>query len=773
MIPNHRSARLALYLFLLLAGACAMTPLSTTAQSNEGTEFWFSFLEHFSPVNNKACMLTSKYDAKGRIELPGTGWFADFQIPANDVVIIRVPDEAELLSSEQVERTAVRVTTDKPSSVYIHHYFDYRSDAALVLPVPSLGLQYYAMTYTAYQRVGTVYPSSIGLIATADGTDIQIRLSANTAGGASLGSTLQIRLNRGESYQIQGASVSDDLSGTYIQANKPIAVFSGNRWTQIPNGCGNRDNLLEQMFPIEVWGKRFVTVPSKNTSNDRFRIIAATDLTDITAYGKGNTILQQFQLNRGNWREFQLNAEASYIISSAPVMVAQFLVGGACNGHNEIGDPAMVLLNSLEQYRDTVTLYNSPFENILENYINVTMRSADTAGFTLDGQNLQAFNTAFETIGPQNEFAFAQIDVSSGPHVLIGGGCGVIAIAYGYGFRESYAYGGGANFTKINQEVPLPDGACLKDTVWFKTGLPEDKYAVEWDFGNGKHSTLHEDSQVYDQLGIYTVKLRITHLCLGTVDSTEQPIEITLRRDLTAFGDTVVCAGGELNLFANDRPGSRFSWKGPLDFSSDEQNPVIKNIQSDRSGIYTVTGWINGCASYPETLMVEVSENPHPDLGRDSFFCPGKGQLFLNPGNFYRYLWFDGSSLSEYPVEVAGSYAVEVSNESGCLGRDTIQIARICPVIIFVPNVFSPNGVQINDLFKPEIFEQTAYELEIFDRWGDLIFKTSDPETGWDGRFQGQAMLPGVYVYHIRYEGYDIRARYLKLSKSGDFTLIR
>ena len=60
--------------------------------------------------------------------------------------------------------------------------------------------------------------------------------------------------------------------------------------------------------------------------------------------------------------------EATFITADHPILIAQFLVGTECSGYS-LGDPPMVLLNSVEQTRDTVTLYNSSLENILENYI--------------------------------------------------------------------------------------------------------------------------------------------------------------------------------------------------------------------------------------------------------------------------------------------------------------------------------------------------------------------------------------------------------------------
>jgi gliding motility-associated-like protein len=750
------------------------------SQSNEGTEFWFTFLEHRDQTNNRVCMITSKYNATGIIEMPSTGWSQNVNITANTVQIISIPGQAEMLSNETVDETAVRVTMNVPSSVYIHQYHEYRSDATLVLPVPALGTEYYIMSYTPYQTDGIHYPSEFAIVSVEDETEIELNNSVATESGRPKGSTWKIQLNKGKTYQVHGATSNDDLTGTHLKANKPICVFSGNRWTQVPRGKGNRDNLLEQMPPVDSWGREFVMVSTKNTVRDIYRFLSATDGNIIEIYNKGNVLNQSFTLNKGNWREIELDSSTRYVRSSQPILLAQFLVGGDYNGHKPgsgpgpqgIGDPAMVVLNSLEQYRDTVTLYNSPFEFIIENYINIVMKSRDTSTFLLDGLPLLNYNARFRTIGPNDEFAFAQIDVNSGPHTLIGGGCGVIAIAYGYGYAESYAYGGGANYTKINR-LPIPDGGCLNDTIIFKTGLPENRYAVEWDFGNGNHSTMHNDTQSYHQLGKYTVKLKYTNLCLNTTDSVSKDIFITLRRDLIASGDTIVCVGDSVFLRASDKPGAKYYWTGTNHYFSIEQNPILANITKIQEGVYLVEGTLLGCASYPGQVVVEVNINPVPDLGKDTFYCSETGYISLKPGLFSSYTWQDGYSGSDYIVRKEGEYAVKVEDTYGCLGYDTVFVAEKCPVRLYVPNAFSPNGDNINDFFKPVLLYYTAYKLEIFDRWGDLLFQTDDPETGWNGRVNDQAAMPAVYVYVIHYSGYDEFGSHHNNIKAGDFTLVR
>ncbi|MEP7194883.1 MAG: gliding motility-associated C-terminal domain-containing protein [Saprospiraceae bacterium] len=759
----------ALY-YLILVGI--LLPLFSIAQSNEGTDFWFTYLEHRDRTNKRKCIITSKYNTNGTIEIQASGWKVNFQVKANDVFIVDVPAESENLGSEKIFDSGVHVTTDLASSVYIHQFNTFRSDAALVLPSTSLGTQYYVMTYTGYLNEDDHYPSEFCVVGIEDNTSITLSYSATTVNGRKKNEKETIILNKGQTYQVQSRSVADDLTGTQIQSDKFVAVFSGNRWTQIPNGSGNRDNLLEQMYPVEVWGKQFVAVPSKNTSFDRYRILASEDNTKVQLFGTGS-MPGPFSLMKGQWIEFQLNAKAAFIQSSKPIMTAMFLVGGSVNGLNGLGDPSMVLLNSVEQYRDTVTIYNSPYENITDNFINIITQTKDTSSLTVDGKTIPQRGDTFSLIGPAKEYAFAQLKVFSGAHLLISQGCGLIAIAYGYGQAESYAYGGGANFLKINQ-LDLPDGSCLHDTIFFNTGLSPQRYELNWDLGDGSTSKLHKFKYVYGALGNYTIKLIIHDLCRNSIDTIQKIIRITLRENLIAYPDTAICEGEELHFFAYDRDESKYIWTGPNNFYSETKDPVLKNLKPNQGGLYEVKGIFFGCPTYPIQLNLKVIENPRPFLGRDTFFCPSTAYYVLNVPSSYKILWEDNSSNTSHIVIKEGLYNVEITDEFGCVGSDSILILDKCPLVIYAPNVFSPNGDFINDEFKIIGSNIRLFQLEIFSRWGERVFLSKDIEEGWNGKLaNGEFALPGVYVYYYKAEGYNTKGEYIQETFSGDLNLIR
>lgn len=745
----------------------ASLPFTLFSQSNEGNNFWFGFMEHRDiNTNTKVAMITSKYHTSGTINISHQNWSQPFSVAANSVKLINLPPYTEVLGSETIDDVGVQVISQQPVSVYIHQYHDYRSEATVVLPTTSLGNEHFIMTYVGLNSQGQIYPSEFLIVGTENETSISITVSDETVAGKPAGTNFTIQLNAGETYQVQAKYGSGDLTGSHVIADKKIAVFGGNRWTQVPTGCDARDNLLEQMYPVSTWGKQFVTIPFAKVSYDIFRILASEDNTSIEVTGSAS---QNYSLDAGEFVEYQ-KSEATFITANKPIQIAQFLVGSSCNGYN-LGDPSMMLLNSVEQTRDTVTLYNSSFENIAENFINIIAATPDFPYISFDGQPIPS-NATIGTVGQNSEFTFARIQVNSGAHTIISEACGVIAAAYGYGTFESYAYSGGASFKSINTN-PIPEGGCLNDTIFFDTKLSPARYSFSWDLGDGSYSTEATFSHFYSDLGYYPVELIIFDECLETYDTLNRDLLISLRQAVEASGDTIICEGESFSLSATDISSARFEWTGPNNYFSQNQFPVVSNAIPQMSGEYAVIGIVSGCATFPSYTVVEVIPTPTPNLGNDTTFCSENAEFTLNPGNYSEYQWQDNSTRSTYTVLEEGAFWVEVTDQYGCTGSDSVTLKEICPTRIYVPNAFSPNFDGTNDYFGVFGFHIIEMKLSIFDRWGGLLFETLNPEDQWDGTFKGEPVAVGVYVWQLQIEGYEEDGTIFSEIQTGSVTLLR
>ncbi len=760
--------------FLLLIFALTAVPDRSHAQTNEGTEFWFGFMHHLDAGQDEMiAMITSKYSTSGVVRVPGYNWEQSFTVSANAVTIVALPSFVENTFSEVAEGKAVQVLSQLPASVYIHQYHDMRSEASVVLPAASLGNEYYVMTYKGYQEGTEIYPSEFLLVALEDETKLKIMLGDKTKGGKLAGETLNVTLDAGETYQVQSLLGSTgDLTGSHITGNKHFNVFAGCRWTQVPSGCNYRDNLLEQMYPVSTWGRQFVTAPFANMPYDIYRILASQDDTQVTVQSASGTL--QYTLDAGKFAEYK-RSEATFISASHPIAVGQYLIGSSCSGY-PVGDPSMIFLNSIEQIRDTVTLYNSAFENITENHIAIITKTVDVPLTTFDGQSLASLNADIQTVSPGGEFSFARLNVSSGAHTIISQGCGVIATAYGYGYVESYAYGGGASFKPLNAQSLIPEGGCLNDTLHFDTKLPSPRYSFLWDLGDGATSTQNAFSHVYTQLGTFNVTLYLTDNCLDLKDTLRRPVLVTLRQAAPVSGNREACQGETIHLSASDVPGARYEWRGPNGFFSAEQSPVFFNAQPALTGKYTVIGIISGCATFPSAAEVSVYPTPQPDLGADFIICPdepGDTLPTLYPGDFAIYTWQDNSHNPVYSVRTGGRFRVQVTDENGCTAADSLDVTEICPTRYFIPNVFSPNDDGQNDYFEVYGRDIISLTLSVFDRWGDKVFESSGTGARWDGTYRGKPVNPGVFIWVAQIEGYLKDGTTFTKTESGSVTVVR
>ena len=145
------------------------------------------------------------------------------------------------------------------------------------------------------------------------------------------------------------------------------------------------------------------------------------------------------------------------------------------------------------------------------------------------------------------------------------------------------------------------------------------------------------------------------------------------------------------------------------------------------------------------------------------------------------YLWSDGSSTPAFQVTAPGLYSIEVTTPCSIIAQDVdVYPGTDCVVPkihagIHIPNVFSPDGDGINDVFTVSFgsdLEITAMEGTIFDRWGNLVFGSKDIPFNWDGFFNKEPVMPGVYAFVIRIE-YLLEGDSQQKSLYGDVTVVR
>ena len=142
------------------------------------------------------------------------------------------------------------------------------------------------------------------------------------------------------------------------------------------------------------------------------------------------------------------------------------------------------------------------------------------------------------------------------------------------------------------------------------------------------------------------------------------------------------------------------------------------------------------------------------------------------------YYWSTGSNDSVIEINTPEVYSINVISTCASLHHEiTVVEDPSCDVQdeIFIPTVFSPNSDNINDVFTVFFgsdLDITGVQCSVFDRWGNMVFRSEDFPFGWDGNFNGNAMSPGVYVYLIKV-GFSTSGEEKEKVFYGDITLIR
>ena len=159
-------------------------------------------------------------------------------------------------------------------------------------------------------------------------------------------------------------------------------------------------------------------------------------------------------------------------------------------------------------------------------------------------------------------------------------------------------------------------------------------------------------------------------------------------------------------------------------------------------------------------------------LPDDRLICQERGWQIDLTEIPYNIIWEDGSNNKIRQINRAGTYQYHVDHCDISFSESIEINVEICDCQFYIPNVFSPDGNQINDHFEVlnKCGELTNFQLSIFSRWGELVYYSTDQYEYWDGSFKGKGLNSGVFCYLLQYESsFTTQA----ISKTGTITLLR
>ncbi|XP_078691730.1 IgGFc-binding protein-like [Branchiostoma floridae x Branchiostoma belcheri] len=535
MFPS--SAALPFYCGLTVLLVCMM-PWSAAGQTTEnglrdtkGTEFVLSFIQNLQRDGHWPRLhITGSSPALASVvvDVPLVGFTEKVNVRFGEVATVELPrDGVEMLGSRK-GRHAVHIQADNDIMVYGVFTERDSSDAYLGLPTDALGTEYLVPCNTITRNrpeEGFVHiPSEFGVVGVYDNTSVTIVpkqrvLFEDRTYFAT--ETITTTLDRFETLQIQS---SDDLTGSRIVSNKPVAVLSGNLFTSVghPESVrGSGTHIVEMIPPVHGWGREFALVPLKEREQgDVFRVLAARDDTQVNLTGSYPRTLKA-----GEFWEFDLPSYSyKHLTSSKPVLVVQYSKSKTVDQAR--ADPFMMLVPAVSQFSANYSFSTVDFADLHmygTYHLNIVVNTSEKGGLRLDDNPLDPDTRWF--LIPDTQMSAARVDVRCGSHTLVHQSPTVTfgVSVYGYTDYDGYGYPGGlllpAHATwRSSDELQSVGGTGQSGDI--SEGVPDNPQHRENRGGNGKAASTNIPSKTVQWKDYAESKVLIVLFCgllLGSI----------------------------------------------------------------------------------------------------------------------------------------------------------------------------------------------------------------------------------------------------------------
>ncbi|MEZ4931877.1 MAG: PKD domain-containing protein [Saprospiraceae bacterium] len=203
----------------------------------------------------------------------------------------------------------------------------------------------------------------------------------------------------------------------------------------------------------------------------------------------------------------------------------------------------------------------------------------------------------------------------------------------------------------------------------------------------------------------------------------------------------------------------------------------FENLEVGTYTVYLLDG--NDC-QFEESIAIPMIDQMTVEIENETMECGDLIELapIIVSQLPYDIQWTDGPISPTYQVAAPGVYNFTVTNSCEMLNESVVVNLQMAGLdgMIYMPNSFSPNDDGKNDCYKgyvaPDV-NVAFYDLKIFDRWGSLMFQTSDPNACWDGVHRDKHMQPGVFAWYMELRVLNCDGNILDIFEEGDIHLIR
>ncbi|HRP02042.1 MAG TPA: T9SS type A sorting domain-containing protein [Candidatus Kapabacteria bacterium] len=543
--------------------------------NNAGTSFYLTFLpcwEENGPNNANRIYISSAVRTKVTMKIPYLGKEIPYETVPNDIIEIALsPQESMPYSKgnggmpippqpEQVwDGRAVILESDAPIIVYAVTRYQYTSDGYLAYPLTALGKTYQVASYAdPTNNQAQFLPSYTGIVSPYDNTKVRFRLGGCEScrvpkyDGDTLktGEVITRVMNKGDVWLIPGIGPFNDLTGSKITSNKPIAVVSGNFCAYIPTDISACDFIVEQELPENVWGTKYHVTPiDSRRKYPLVKVFAKKPLTKVYCDGGVlGTVMTPGGIWGTGYLEVRTGSDMSVkpgpaVISSDegyPINVVQFNPGQSED--NVPSDPFQMQLSPIEQYQKEI-VFNTPGIRggfgFSSNFINVVYKATVDGGIPDDFEFAEVLDGKFSwtpvsafSANPGTRIAFDTPDENGRSYysktikLPYDGVYRLRAkdafVAYAYGFSSYDSYGFPTSVATADLETPdtlAPLVEYAKDCDGFVAGNVIDEPRI--DPANRSNLGL-----IYMDTKSFNYKFNIEEFIIGESPSTTWTLDI-------------------------------------------------------------------------------------------------------------------------------------------------------------------------------------------------------------------------------------------------------
>jgi hypothetical protein len=483
---------------------------------NNGSTLGTRFVLGFPPNENEtfgtqslAVYIAAPEETEVRL-YTDEGLFNTFVIPRQEVALVSSADVNDPRAYDfswafenwrnetPMKGRSLIVESDLPVSIYVLNSKPTSTEGYLAIPVASWGKKYIHNSFWDFAE-GRNWGGGFQVLASEDNTRITISLKGKgqsvgeTTGGKRIGDVINVTLDEGEVYQVQGNGRTRgifDLSGSEIVSNKPVGVLSYHNRAMIPKFIvpTGRDHLLSMMPPVQAWGKRYATVElDRGTGRgDYFRVVASEDNTNVefawydivsrqltkkeTVVLRANQVWSPYNIDGANGDGNDLTGINGTMIIEAdkPILVMQYAYSAGWDSNGGEFDPFMFPVTAVEQFTNA-TVFQSPqnysggLQEYQNNFFNLLYlgdnidkerHRALVESIEIDGRSLPEWDgQAGLNFIPGTNIYYSRLSVTPGIHRIIAdtpfGG-----YIYGFSNYETYAWPAATNYLNLSQLDP-------------------------------------------------------------------------------------------------------------------------------------------------------------------------------------------------------------------------------------------------------------------------------------------------------------------------------